>query len=136
METHHTRFVQAGLNTHTFPALTVPEEAPVMDRLVAEARREFPDWCFARRGDGWVARSSRVELSAATLAELRHNVQVVSRWRVWRSDVGRWWATRERPFGIAAEKAGAYRTVDADDLDELCRVIAEQESMADLAARS
>ena len=30
----------------------------------------------------------------------------------------------------------AYRTVDADDLDELSRVIAEQESMADLAARS
>ncbi|MBX6381692.1 MAG: hypothetical protein IRZ07_01770 [Microbispora sp.] len=57
-----------------------------------------------------------------------------SGWRVWRSDAGRWWATRERPFSIAAEEAGAYRTVDGDDLGELCRVIAEQESLADLAA--
>ncbi|XVQ84976.1 hypothetical protein ACQP2K_40195 [Microbispora siamensis] len=136
MEIHHTRFVQARLNAHTFPAKTVPEEVPVMDRLVAEARREFPDWCFTRTGEGWVARSSRAELSAATLAELRHIVRAVTPWRVWRSDVGRWWATRERPFGFAAEEAGAHRTVDGDDLDELCRVIAEQESLADLATRS
>ncbi|MFF4124201.1 hypothetical protein ACFYYP_11795 [Microbispora rosea] len=55
-------------------------------------------------------------------------------WRVMTSDRGRLWATRERPFPAAAEEAGAARTVDGDDLAELCRVIAEQESLAALAA--
>ncbi|WP_231618735.1 hypothetical protein [Nonomuraea sp. SBT364] len=48
-----------------------------------------------------------------------------------RSDAGRFWATRERRFPVAAEEAGAYRTVDADDLGRLCQVIAEQESIAE-----
>jgi hypothetical protein len=56
---------------------------------------------------------------------------VFAGWRIMRSDAGRWWATRERPFPRAVEDAGAYRTVDADDLVELCRVIAEQEGMAE-----
>ncbi|WP_030509283.1 hypothetical protein [Microbispora rosea] len=55
-------------------------------------------------------------------------------WRVMTSDRGRLWATRERPFPAAAEEAGAARTVDGDDLAELCRVIAEQESLAALAS--
>ncbi|WP_327047783.1 hypothetical protein OG320_07875 [Microbispora sp. NBC_01189] len=50
-----------------------------------------------------------------------------------RSDAGRFWASRERPFTAAAEEAGACRTVDADDLRELCRVMAEQESLAEIA---
>ncbi|GIH71445.1 hypothetical protein [Sphaerimonospora thailandensis] len=54
-------------------------------------------------------------------------------WRIMRSDVGRLWASREQPFPPAAEQAGAYRTVDGDDLRELCRAIAEQESLAELA---
>ncbi|MFG1821419.1 hypothetical protein ACGFIJ_02940 [Microbispora bryophytorum] len=48
-----------------------------------------------------------------------------------RSDVGRLWATRERPFPSAVEEAGAHRTVDADDLAELCQAIAAQESIAE-----
>ncbi|WP_327045145.1 hypothetical protein OG320_25925 [Microbispora sp. NBC_01189] len=55
-------------------------------------------------------------------------------WRIMRSDAGRFWATRERPFPLSAEDAGAFRTVDGDDLRELCHAIAEQESLADLAA--
>lgn len=55
-------------------------------------------------------------------------------WRLMTSDRGRFWATRERPFSPAAEAAGAARTVDGDDLTELCRVIAEQESLADIAS--
>ena len=51
-----------------------------------------------------------------------------------RSDAGRFWATRERPFPQEAEEAGALRTVDADDLQELCRVMAEQESLAHTTA--
>jgi len=57
-------------------------------------------------------------------------------WRVMTSDRGRLWATRERPFPTAAEEAGAARTVDGDGLTELCRVIAEQESLAALASAS
>ncbi|ETK32454.1 hypothetical protein [Microbispora sp. ATCC PTA-5024] len=55
-------------------------------------------------------------------------------WRILRSDAGRLWATRERPFGHAAETAGAARTVDGDDLAELRAVIEEQERIARSAA--
>jgi hypothetical protein len=57
-------------------------------------------------------------------------------WRVFQSDKGRLWATRERPYDESAEKAGAWRTVEADDQLSLCRAIAEQESIAELAATS
>ncbi len=56
-------------------------------------------------------------------------------WRVFTSDVGRLWATREQPFDRAAQYEGAWRTVDGDDEIALARAIAEQESRADLAAR-
>ncbi|MBP2706837.1 hypothetical protein JOL79_23810 [Microbispora sp. RL4-1S] len=52
-------------------------------------------------------------------------------WRIMRSDAGRLWATRERPFPLAVEEAGAFRTVDADDLLGLCQAIAAQESSAE-----
>ncbi|MEN3533883.1 hypothetical protein AAH991_02115 [Microbispora sp. ZYX-F-249] len=54
-------------------------------------------------------------------------------WRILRSDAGRLWATRDRPFGRAAEMAGAFRTVDADDLGQLHAKIAQQERIADTA---
>ncbi|WP_328854121.1 hypothetical protein OHB01_26790 [Microbispora hainanensis] len=60
---------------------------------------------------------------------------VFAGWRIMRSDAGRLWATRERPFPAAVEEAGAHRTVDADDLVELCQVIAAQEGLAEQAAR-
>ncbi|MFC0864300.1 hypothetical protein ACFHYQ_18565 [Sphaerimonospora cavernae] len=50
-----------------------------------------------------------------------------------RSDAGRLWASRERSFPVAAERAGAWRTVDADDLRELGQAIAQQESIAEQA---
>lgn len=52
-----------------------------------------------------------------------------------RSDAGRLWASRVRPFSVAAEAAGAWRTVDADDLRELGLAIAEQESIAEEVAQ-
>lgn len=58
---------------------------------------------------------------------------VFAGWRIMCSDAGRWWATRERPFPRAVEDAGAYRTVDADDLVKLCQAIAAQESIAEQA---
>ncbi|GAA4232932.1 hypothetical protein FHR32_004375 [Streptosporangium album] len=50
--------------------------------------------------------------------------------RIWRSDQGRWWATRTSPFSRAAERAEAHRTVDADDERTLRELIAEQEHRA------
>ena len=60
---------------------------------------------------------------------------VFAGWRIMRSDAGRLWATRERPFPVAVEEAGAYRTVDADDLVALCQAIAVQEGIAEEATR-
>ncbi|WP_405084970.1 hypothetical protein [Microbispora sp. NBC_01389] len=51
-----------------------------------------------------------------------------------RSDAGCLWASRERPFPALVEQAGACRTVDGDDLVELCRAIARQESIAEQQA--
>ncbi|ADG88237.1 hypothetical protein [Thermobispora bispora] len=53
------------------------------------------------------------------------NHATVPGWRIWRSDAGRWWATRHQPFPKAAEAIGAARTVD-----QLREVIAEQERLA------
>jgi hypothetical protein len=60
--------------------------------------------------------------------------QAAEGWRIWRSDAGRFWATREHRFSRAAEQAGAARTVDGDTWTEVCRSIAEQESTATLTA--
>ncbi|WP_204009557.1 hypothetical protein [Sphaerimonospora thailandensis] len=56
-------------------------------------------------------------------------------WRVIVSDAGRLWASREKPFSPAAEKAGASRTVDADDEAELAAAVAVQERLAEEASR-
>jgi hypothetical protein len=55
-------------------------------------------------------------------------------WRAFRSDRGRLWACREKPFTAGEEHAGAYRTVDADDLDTLRAEIDIQERIADRAS--
>ena len=52
-----------------------------------------------------------------------------------RSDAGRFWATRERPFTGPEMKTGAERTVDADTPDELTEKVAAQEALAEEAAR-
>ena len=52
-----------------------------------------------------------------------------------RSDAGRFWATRERPFTGPQMEAGAERTVDADTPDELAEKVAAQEARAKAAAR-
>jgi hypothetical protein len=57
-------------------------------------------------------------------------------WCIWRSDIGRYWATRARPFSHVAEYAGAARTVDADTLPQLRRSIAEQENTAKVRSRA
>ncbi|MEV6984893.1 hypothetical protein AB0M95_27030 [Sphaerisporangium sp. NPDC051017] len=54
-------------------------------------------------------------------------------WRAFRSNTGRWWATRERPWPRSVAGTGVERTVDGDDEIALARAIAEQEARAALA---
>ncbi|WP_327049326.1 hypothetical protein OG320_16460 [Microbispora sp. NBC_01189] len=54
-------------------------------------------------------------------------------WQLWLSDAGRFWATRDRPFTVPQMRAGAERTVDADDLGQLLETVAAQEARAEQA---
>ncbi|MFC6085208.1 immunoglobulin domain-containing family protein [Sphaerisporangium aureirubrum] len=83
------------------------------------------------------AATDRHHLLSARLNELNQLdetlVEIIppalSGWCVFRSDAGRYWATR-KSFGDADEAAGVWRTVDADDPEALARLIAEQEHRA------
>ncbi|MGW4423434.1 hypothetical protein [Streptosporangium sp. NPDC004631] len=53
-------------------------------------------------------------------------------WRVVRSDAGRYWASRVRPFTTEQlNRTDAYRTVDADTFDGLRAEAARQEEAAE-----
>jgi hypothetical protein len=52
-------------------------------------------------------------------------------WTIWRSDAGRWWATRHQPLSDAQRDAGFAMTIDADDPAALREQLREQESKAD-----
>ncbi|MEV3980504.1 hypothetical protein [Nonomuraea sp. NPDC049758] len=49
------------------------------------------------------------------------------RWTIWRSDAGRWWATRHHPLDAAQRAAGCAMTIDADDPDDLRDQLRDQE---------
>lgn len=51
-------------------------------------------------------------------------------WTIWRSDAGRWWATRHHPLTAAQREAGCAMTVDADDPEGLQEKLREQEERA------
>jgi len=51
-------------------------------------------------------------------------------WTIWRSDAGRWWATRHHPLTPAQREAGCAMTVDADDPRALREQLEEQEELA------
>ncbi|MEV7006497.1 hypothetical protein [Streptosporangium sp. NPDC051022] len=55
-------------------------------------------------------------------------------WRLIISDRGRFWALRQKPFPIAAIRAGADSAVDADTFDEVRAMIARQEEIAERTA--
>ncbi|MER6174724.1 hypothetical protein [Streptosporangium sp. NPDC001681] len=40
-------------------------------------------------------------------------------WTIWRSDAGRWWATRHHPLTSAQRDVGCAMTIDADGPEEL-----------------
>lgn len=52
-------------------------------------------------------------------------------WRLILSDRGRFWAIRQRPFPIAAMRAGADPAVDADTFDEVQAAVTRQEEIAE-----
>lgn len=59
-------------------------------------------------------------------------IPTIPGWRVIRSDAGRYWASRVRPFTVEQlNRTDAYRTVDADTLDDLRAETARQEEAAE-----
>ncbi|MFG2071392.1 hypothetical protein SAMN05421874_110126 [Nonomuraea maritima] len=48
-------------------------------------------------------------------------------WTIWRSDAGRWWATRHHPLSAAQRGAGCAMTIDADDAEGLRDLLQDQE---------
>lgn len=51
-------------------------------------------------------------------------------WTIWRSDAGRWWATRHHPLNAEQRAAGCAMTIDADDPDGLREQLLDQERRA------
>ncbi|MEV5410906.1 hypothetical protein AB0K60_18945 [Thermopolyspora sp. NPDC052614] len=51
-------------------------------------------------------------------------------WTIWRSDAGRWWATRHHPLTDAQREIGCSMTIDADDPQGLREQLEEQEELA------
>ncbi|MEQ4715730.1 hypothetical protein [Nonomuraea sp. B19D2] len=51
-------------------------------------------------------------------------------WTIWRSDAGRWWATRHHPLSAAQRAEGCAMTIDADDPDALRDQLRDQERRA------
>ncbi|MEO3813354.1 hypothetical protein ABGB17_30520 [Sphaerisporangium sp. B11E5] len=57
-------------------------------------------------------------------------------WTIWRSDAGRWWATRHHPLSDAERKAGCAMTIDADDPAGLRLGLLEQQGCMSTAHRA
>lgn len=50
-------------------------------------------------------------------------------WTIWRSDAGRWWATRHQPLTAAQRDAGYAMTIDADDPEGLREQLLDQRDL-------
>ncbi|RCG28897.1 hypothetical protein DQ384_21220 [Sphaerisporangium album] len=50
-------------------------------------------------------------------------------WTIWRSDAGRWWATRHRLLTEEEREAGSAMTIDADDSEGLRERLLEQQEL-------
>jgi hypothetical protein len=60
------------------------------------------------------------------MTTLEDIARVHTGWTIWRSDVGRWWATRRGSVDIEALRAGFAMTVDADDPESLAAELVAQ----------
>lgn len=50
-------------------------------------------------------------------------------WNTWRSDAGRWWATRRRCIANDNGDRAWSMTIDADDIDGLRATLLQQEAL-------
>ncbi len=51
-------------------------------------------------------------------------------WTIWRSDAGRWWATRRHALNRDEYAVGCAMTIDADDIGTLRNRLRDQEDRA------
>jgi hypothetical protein len=51
-------------------------------------------------------------------------------WTIWRSDAGRWWATRHHPISSEDREAGLAMTIDADTPEGLRELLIDQRERA------
>lgn len=56
-------------------------------------------------------------------------------WQIRQSEAGRWWANRDQ-LSPDQLRAGCRLTLDADDLDHLIGLIADQDKLASIAPRA
>ncbi|MEU6410011.1 hypothetical protein [Microbispora sp. NPDC046933] len=69
------------------------------------------------------------------MTTLEDIARVHTGWIIWRSDVGRWWATRRGSVDLDAIRMGCAMTLDADDPEALAAALAAQaELTAEFAA--
>ncbi|WP_432925395.1 hypothetical protein ACQPZZ_32530 [Microbispora sp. CA-135349] len=60
------------------------------------------------------------------MTTLEDIARVHTGWIIWRSDVGRWWATRRGTVDLDAIRLGCAMTLDADDPEALAVALAAQ----------
>ncbi|GIH69823.1 hypothetical protein [Sphaerimonospora thailandensis] len=71
----------------------------------------------------------RVSAEDAVWRQLRG--EYAGRWSIWRSDAGRWYATRlTRSLSRAEMDRGLIMTASGEDADELRELLAAQEQLA------
>lgn len=71
------------------------------------------------------------------MTTLEDIARVHTGWIIWRSDVGRWWATRRGAVDLEAIRMGCAMTLDADDPESLAAALdAQAELTAAFAADS
>jgi hypothetical protein len=69
------------------------------------------------------------------MTTLEDIARVHTGWIIWRSDIGRWWATRRGAVDLEAIRMGCAMTLDADDPEALAAALdAQAELIAALAA--
>ncbi|GAA0375525.1 hypothetical protein GCM10009530_27550 [Microbispora corallina] len=67
------------------------------------------------------------------MTTLEDIARVHTGWIIWRSDVGRWWATRRGHVDLEAIRMGCSMTLDADDPDSLAAELAAQDRLVTTA---
>jgi hypothetical protein len=73
---------------------------------------------------------SRASVQDGTGEEIAGTRAAFPGWNVWRSDEGRWWATRRCPLRPSRWPEGYALTVTADDAGALCSAISSQPNEA------